>query len=149
MSPISLSHPHQYRIRKSLDKSSRQSEKRLPVRAVVPARNNVRARVQKKATLSKPHQVNDSKKFSRKVVIRKGPNAPGTEKRMVRVENIPFDLTWKDVKGAMSEVGMIERCDVEKGIATITFATHKEAARCIQTYNGGDMNGRKIRVVFI
>lgn len=86
--------------------------------------------------------------YSRKVVISKGPNAPG-EPRKVKVLNVPYDLTWKDVKAAMSEVGKIERCDVENGEALITFASHKEAEKAIQTYNGGDMNGRKIRVMFV
>ena len=89
------------------------------------------------------------KRFSRKVVIRKGPNAPADERRMIKVQNIPFDLTWKDIKEAMSEVGKIERCIVEEGEATLWFATHTEANRAVQTYNGGDMNGRKIRVFFI
>ncbi len=83
--------------------------------------------------------------FSRKVVIKKGPNAPG-EQRKVKVQNVPYDLTWKDVKAAMSEVGKIDRCDVEHGEAMVTFASHKEALRAVQMYNGGDMNGRKIRV---
>ena len=89
------------------------------------------------------------KGFSRKVVVRKGPDAPGDNRRKVKITNVPYDLTWKDVKGALSSVGHIERCDVERGEATLTFATHKEAARAIQTYNNGDMNGRKIRVFFI
>ena len=86
--------------------------------------------------------------FARKVVVHKGPNAPADNRKMIKVANIPYDLTWKDVKGALSDVGTIERCDVERGEATLTFASHKDAQRAIQTYDGGDMNGRKIRVFF-
>jgi uncharacterized lipoprotein len=98
-------------------------------------------RTQSKSELGK-------KSFSRTVVIKKGPNAPGDERRKVKITNVPYDLTWKDVKVALGDVGKIERCDVERGNAVVTFSTHKEASRAIQTYNNGDMNGRKIRVFF-
>lgn len=96
----------------------------------------------------KNNQADDGKKFSRKVVVRKGPNAPADERKKIKITNIPYELTWRDVKGALSDVGKIERCDVERGEAIITFSNHKEASRAIQTYNNGDMNGRKIRVCF-
>lgn len=90
-----------------------------------------------------------SKRFSRKVVVKKGPNAPEDERKKVRITNVPYDLTWKDVKGALSDVGKIDRCDVGQGEALVTFSTHKEALRAIQTYHNGDMNGRKIKVFFV
>jgi RNA recognition motif-containing protein len=96
-----------------------------------------------------PAKKSDQKGFSRKVVIKKGPNAPADTRRKVKITNVPFDLTWKDVKNALSGVGNIERCDVGHGEAVLTFGNHKEAERAIQTYNGGDMNGRKIRVFFV
>ena len=89
------------------------------------------------------------RKFSRKVVVKAGPNAPADNRRKIKIQNVPYDLTWKDVKDALSQVGKIERCDVDHGEATLIFASHKEALRAIQTYNGGDMNGRKIRVFFV
>ena len=89
------------------------------------------------------------KKFSRKVVVKAGPNAPADNRRKIKIQNVPYDLSWKDVKDALSQVGRIERCDVEHGEATLIFSNHKEALRAIQTYNGGDMNGRKIRVFFV
>ncbi len=98
---------------------------------------------------SKMDTSDDTEKHSRKVVVRKGPNAPADPRRKIKITNVPYDLTWKDVKSAVSEVGKIERCDVEHGEALITFASHKEAARAIQTYDNGDMNGRKIRVFFV
>ena len=89
------------------------------------------------------------RKFSRRVVVKAGPNAPADTRRKIKIINIPFDLSWKDVKDALSSVGKIERCDVERGEATLIFATHKEALRAVQTYNNGDMNGRKIQVFFM
>ena len=89
------------------------------------------------------------RKFSRKVVVKAGPNAPADNRRKIKIQNVPYDLTWKDVKDALSQVGKIERCDVDHGEATLIFSNHKEALRAIQTYNGGDMNGRKIRVFFV
>jgi len=89
------------------------------------------------------------RKFSRKVVVKAGPNAPADIRRKIKIQNVPYDLTWKDVKDALSQVGKIERCDVDHGEATLLFSNHKEALRAIQTYNGGDMNGRKIRVFFV
>jgi hypothetical protein len=91
----------------------------------------------------------DEKKFSRKVVVKAGPNAPADNRRKIKIQNVPYDLSWKDIKEALSQVGKIERCDVEHGEATLIFSSNKEALRAIQTYNGGDMNGRKIRVFFV
>ena len=100
------------------------------------------------ASTSKSGKRDGDKKFSRRVVVKAGPNAPADIRRKIRIQNVPYDLTWKDVKEALSQVGKIERCDVDHGEATLLFSSHKEAMRAIQTYNGGDMNGRKIRVSF-
>ena len=115
-------------------------------------RNSTRRRVRRVSTSSNKMDVDKEggkKTFARKVVVRKGPNAPADERRKIRITNVPYDLTWKDVKGALSDVGRIERCDVGHGEALVTFATHKEALRAIQTYHNGDMNGRKIKVFFV
>ena len=63
----------------------------------------------------------------------------------VRVTNVPFDLTWRDIKDAFQPVGEITRCDVENGVATLVFANHRDAVQAVKTYDGGDMNGRIIR----
>ena len=70
------------------------------------------------------------------------------DRRKVRITNIPYDVTWRDVKDAFSKVAKVERCDVEKGEATILFATHDDALKAISTYNGGNMNGRVIKAFF-
>ena len=67
----------------------------------------------------------------------------------VRVTNIPYDLTWKDVKNAFESAGDVVRCDVEDGIANIVFSHHREAQHAVKTYDGGDMNGRIIRASLV
>lgn len=137
-----------FRVRRSLGK-----EKTGQGRAVAPGskKDGVRRKVVDRRVSGPRNPVKEvaAKSFSRKVVVRKGPNAPVTERRTVKVQNVPYDLTWKDVKDALSEVGKIERCDVDRGEATIVFGTQKDAARAVQNYNGGDMNGRKIRVMLV
>jgi len=70
------------------------------------------------------------------------------DRRKVRITNIPFDVTWRDVKDAFSKVANVERCDVEKGEATLLFKSHADAVKAIGTYNGGNMNGRVIKAFF-
>ena len=118
------------RVRRSLGKDVNMGEKKTVVRSSGSNGSSKRMVVDRRVT--------------NKVVVKKGPNAPND--RRIKIRNIPFELTWKDIKTALSDVGKIERCDVENGEATITFASAKEAARAVQNYDGGDMNGRKIRV---
>lgn len=66
--------------------------------------------------------------------------------KTVKVTNIPYDLAWKDVRDAFSSAGEIERCDVQKGTAWITFYDTHGAQKALRDYDGGDMNGRTIRV---
>jgi RNA recognition motif-containing protein len=89
--------------------------------------------------------VDDRKSGSSKVILR--PNRES--RRTVKVTNIPFDLTWKDIKSAFSEVGPVERCDVEEGVAHITFRDARDAQNAVKTYDGGDMNGRRIKAFIV
>ena len=70
------------------------------------------------------------------------------EKRKVRITNIPYDVNWRDVKEAFAKTVAVERCDVEKGEAVIIFGSHADALKAINTYNGGNMNGRVIKAFF-
>jgi RNA recognition motif-containing protein len=92
-----------------------------------------------------------SKKQPMKVVLKKKTvvlSAKKEEKRKVKVTNIPYDVTWRDVKEAFAKTAPVERCDVEKGEATILFKNHSDAVKAINTYNGGNMNGRVIKAFF-
>lgn len=82
---------------------------------------------------------------SSKVTLR--PNRES--RRTVKVTNIPLDLTWKDIKSAFTEVGPVERCDVEDGVAMVTFRDARDAQSAVRTYDGGDMNGRRIKASIV
>jgi len=67
----------------------------------------------------------------------------------VKITNVPLDLSWKDIRGAFSEIGPVDRCDVEDGVATVKFREARDALKAVKTYDGGDMNGRRIRASII
>jgi len=74
----------------------------------------------------------------------------GGGKKSVLVTNVPPSLNWKDLKGAFSAAGTIEFCEVSaNGKAEITFQTAQAARQAVDTYNGGDLNGRSIKVTLI
>ncbi len=89
-------------------------------------------------------------KKSTKIVLtsKKALEQKRSEKTRVRVTNIPYDVTWREVKDAFAKTAPVERCDVKDGEATISFKTHSDAKRAIEVYNGGNMNGRSIKVFF-
>lgn len=89
----------------------------------------------------KPKVVLTSKKQAQK-------NSSSSEKRTVKISNIPYDVHWRDVKDAFAKVVPVERCDVEKGQAVIVFRSRADAQRAVDTYNGGNMNGRIIKAAF-
>ena len=70
-----------------------------------------------------------------------------SQSKTIKVTNIPYDLTRQDVRDAFHSAGSIERCDVEKGTAWITFKDSRDAQDAVKNYDGGDMNGRRIKVV--
>ena len=67
--------------------------------------------------------------------------------RTVKITNVPYDLTWKELKEAFSSIGSIERCDVDYGTARIRFSDSRGATAAVKSYDGGEMNGRRIKVV--
>merc|ERR1712078_476978 len=74
----------------------------------------------------------------------------GGGKKSVLVTNVPPSLNWKDLKGAFSAAGTIEFCEVSaNGKAEITLQTAQAARQAVDTYNGGDLNGRSIKVTLI
>ncbi len=105
--------------------------------------HGVKKAINKGDRMDVDNEADNKKKFARKVVIKSAKENAGS--RTVTIKNIPYDLDWKDVKGAFSRVGKIERVEVTKGQAIITFSDPKDANKAVQTYNGGDMNGRTIK----
>ena len=75
-------------------------------------------------------------------------SSKSVDRRTIKVTNIPYDVHWRDVKEAFARLAPVERCDVEKGMATVVFQSRPDAQRAIDTYNGGNMNGRVIKASF-
>jgi RNA recognition motif-containing protein len=65
---------------------------------------------------------------------------------MVKVTNVPYDLSWQDVKDAFKSAGHVDRVELEKGVAWVKFSDARDAASAVTTYDGGEMNGRTIKV---
>jgi RNA recognition motif. (a.k.a. RRM, RBD, or RNP domain) len=102
--------------------------------------------VEMKADNRRPNKVS-----SKKVILTTKSEAQKVamkDRRKVRITNIPYDVTWRDVKDAFAKVAKVNHCNVEKGEATIVFESHQDALKAISTYNGGNMNGRVIKVAF-
>ena len=66
--------------------------------------------------------------------------------KMVKVTNVPYDLTWQDVKDAFKSAGPVERVELDKGVAWVKFSDARDASTAVKTYDGGEMNGRTIKV---
>jgi RNA recognition motif-containing protein len=93
---------------------------------------------------SRPYDSEKSQNFKKAFNVR---NWKG---RCIKVSNVPFDLTWKDLKSAFSVCGEIERVDIEeKGTAWITYEDSRDAENAVRTYDGGDVNGRIIKVKLV
>lgn len=80
----------------------------------------------------------------------RGAGASGTR---VYVGNIPFNLTWQQLKDDFGGVAKVVRADIEmhpdgrsKGFALVTFETAEGAAKAIEEFRGASMDGRLIEV---
>ncbi|KAI5789314.1 hypothetical protein FPQ18DRAFT_411758 [Pyronema domesticum] len=72
-----------------------------------------------------------------------------TEPRSIHVRNLPYDLTWKELKEHVEPAGKVLRCDVPKGTngkgkgyGTILFQKQSDADRCLELFNGSSLKGR-------
>mmetsp|Transcript_126779 Transcript_126779/g.247077 ORF Transcript_126779/g.247077 Transcript_126779/m.247077 type:complete len:442 (-) Transcript_126779:147-1472(-) len=64
----------------------------------------------------------------------------------IRVSNVPKNLNWRDIKEAFEDNGRVERCEVERGVAWVTFANPLDAKKAVQTFDRGELNGQTIFV---
>jgi len=69
------------------------------------------------------------------------------------VKNIPWSVTWQQLKDAFSEYGPIIRADVPQdskgrsaGYGVVRFEKEKDAMRAKDSMDGASFNGRKITV---
>lgn len=79
----------------------------------------------------------------------------GETRTKVRVKNLPFDLTWKELKDAFGAVAKVVRAEIaetaagkSKGWGTVDFATPADAWKAIQEMNLGLINNREITVAY-
>lgn len=75
----------------------------------------------------------------------------------VRLRNCPPELTAKDLAEAFGEVSSnrVEAVDLLRdshgratGEAVVIFNTAADAQNAVRRYHGGDLNGRRLEVVF-
>jgi len=72
---------------------------------------------------------------------------PERTSKQIKVKNIPHDLDWRDIKGAFeAEAGKIARCELDKGVAWITFQHAEDARKAVETFDRGELNGKTIEV---
>jgi len=64
----------------------------------------------------------------------------------IRVSNVPKNLNWRDIKEAFEDNGRVTRCEVERGVAWVTFENPVDAKKAVQTFDRGELNGQTIFV---
>jgi RNA recognition motif-containing protein len=71
----------------------------------------------------------------------------------VHVGNLPYDVTWKELKDIFKAVGAVVRAEVPEGAdgrsrgwGTVEFASGKDASRAIKEMHQALVNGREITV---
>ncbi|KAF8542928.1 hypothetical protein BDD12DRAFT_875620 [Trichophaea hybrida] len=74
-----------------------------------------------------------------------------TEPRGIHVRNLPYDISWKELRDHLQKAGTIVRCEVPKGsngrgkgYGTVLFKTQQEADCCLDMFNGSTLKGREI-----
>jgi len=77
----------------------------------------------------------------------------GDQGRQVFVGNLPYDVSWQDLKDKFRRCGNVIRADVlqgpdgrSKGSGTVLFETKFEAKKAIQMFDSKDFQGRPIAV---
>merc|ERR1712217_548259 len=73
-------------------------------------------------------------------------NGGGGGSSRIRVSNVPRNLDWRNIKEAFEDNGRVTRCEVENGVAWITFESLIDAKKAVQTFDRGELNGQTIFV---
>mmetsp|Transcript_87021 Transcript_87021/g.182143 ORF Transcript_87021/g.182143 Transcript_87021/m.182143 type:complete len:424 (-) Transcript_87021:137-1408(-) len=64
----------------------------------------------------------------------------------IKVTNVPLDLDRREIKEAFGERGRVLKCEVDRGVAYVTFERASEAKKAMQTFDRGELNGQTIYV---
>lgn len=83
-----------------------------------------------------------------------GPVVEGSRvNRQVFVGNLPYTVSWQELKDVFGEIGTIIRADIligpdgrSKGMGTVCFETEESAQKAIETLNDSELEGRTIHV---
>ena len=96
----------------------------------------------------------DTEINGRKIFVREDREMPsgGTGAR-VFVGNLPYEISWQDLKDHFKQCGFITRADIieapdgrSKGVGVVEFSDPMNAAKAIETLNDSELGGRTIYV---
>jgi len=80
---------------------------------------------------------------------------PVSERRRLRVSNLDFNITHKDLMELFSKLGSLTKNKIEyddlgrsKGTALIEYEKHESAIKAMQEYDGAVLDGRTISVEY-
>mmetsp|Transcript_13391 Transcript_13391/g.35145 ORF Transcript_13391/g.35145 Transcript_13391/m.35145 type:complete len:165 (+) Transcript_13391:457-951(+) len=97
--------------------------------------------------------LHDSELDGRKIFVREDRRDPEASKKQVYVGNLPFHVSWQDLKDTFRKAGNVVRADVQmgqdgrsKGYGTVLFESGEDAENAIKMFNGADFDGRTIAV---
>lgn len=66
----------------------------------------------------------------------------------IRVSNVPLELTKKTVREAFEGIGKVTKCEVEQGVAIVTFANAAHAKEAIASFDRGELNNQTIYLAY-
>eukprot|EP00741_Cyanophora_paradoxa_P005581 tig00000912_g5410.t1 len=88
-----------------------------------------------------------------RVVARGPPAAHGGAGRQLFVQNLPWSVTWQELKDVFRQAGEVERADVlltndgrSRGNGIVLMLDASGAENAIQMFNGSELGGRVITV---
>jgi len=67
--------------------------------------------------------------------------------KRIKVTNIPRDLAARDIREAFeAEAGKMTSCELDRGVAYLTFTCTADARKAVETFDRGELNGKTITV---
>lgn len=92
--------------------------------------------------------VRDPPSRPQRVEQREPPRRPaaGGSFTTIRVSNVPRDLDERDIQDAFEDIGRVLGCEVERGVAYVTFSSPQDAKTAVKTFDRGELNGQTIFV---
>merc|ERR1711948_24794 len=96
----------------------------------------------------RPHPRDDDEDEDRRPRVKAAKTTKAT--KVVKVTNIPKELKARDVREAFEgETGKIDKCELGKGTAMITFVRAGDAVKAVDAFHKGELNGKIIQVALV